>query len=220
MKYYLDGKLVDVAASNIWNIEEIPSFTFEIENKGIEVEEVGSVTSKRKSEKKLNDTVTLSSMTVLGATNQASAYTLYRFDESKADITVDEEDFEKALVSVAFKTIKTEALKLLNEVGEGKIFLSGQGKGKLLCIVRHVATDNALNVLAFRERQAHFGEVGRWFIHPLVHHLHPDVGLADILRSPFQRIVPNGLTVLPREKDRYCCPGGYIGVSENARTGV
>lgn len=122
MKYYLDGKLVDVAASNIWNIEEIPSFTFEIENKGIEVEEVGSVTSKRKSEKKLNDTFTLSSMTVLGATNQASAYTLYRFDESKADITVDEEDFEKALVSVAFKTIKTEALKLLNEVGEGKTY--------------------------------------------------------------------------------------------------
>ncbi len=75
------------------------------------------------------------------------------------------------------------------------LFLSGQGKGKLLCIVRHVATDNALNVLAFRERQAHFGEVGRWFIHPLVHHLHPDVGLADILRSPFQRIIPNGLTV-------------------------
>ena len=122
MKYYLDGKLVDVAASNIWDIEEIPSFTFEIENKGIEIEEKGSVTSKRKSEKKLDDTFTLSSLTVLGATNQANTYTLYRFDESKANITVDEETLEKALVSVAYKTIRTEALKLLDEVGEGKTY--------------------------------------------------------------------------------------------------
>ena len=34
MKYYLDGELVSVSSSNVWDIEEIPSFTFEIANKG------------------------------------------------------------------------------------------------------------------------------------------------------------------------------------------
>jgi hypothetical protein len=120
MKYYLDGKLVSVSSSNIWDIEEIPSFTFEIENKGIEVEEKGAISSKKKTEKKLNETFTLSGLTILGATNQQSAYTLYRFDESKGGITVEDEKLEKALVSVPYKTIRTEALKLLDKVGEGK----------------------------------------------------------------------------------------------------
>ncbi len=117
MKYYLDGKLVSVTSSNIWDIEEIPSFTFEIENKGIEVQEKTGSTATKKTEKKLNDTFSLSGLTVLGATNQQNAYTLYIIDESKGGLDLDNEKLEAALVSVSYKTIKTEALKLLDKVG-------------------------------------------------------------------------------------------------------
>ncbi len=117
MKYYLDGKLVSVTSSNIWDIEEIPSFTFEIENKGIEVQEKTSSTTTKKTEKKLDDTFSLSGLTILGATNQQSAYTLYIIDESKGGLSLDSEKLEAALVSVSYKTIKTEALNLLDKVG-------------------------------------------------------------------------------------------------------
>ena len=122
MQYYHEGKLVSVSSSNIWDIDEIPSFTFEIANKGIEVEEKGNISSKKKTEKKVNETFTLSGLTILGATNQQSAYTLYRFDETKGGITVEDEKLEKALVSVTYKTIRTEALKLLDKVGKGKTY--------------------------------------------------------------------------------------------------
>ena len=117
MKYYLDGKLVSVTSSNIWDIEEIPSFTFEIANKGIEVEEKVSSSSSKKVEKKLNDKYTLSGLTVLGATNQQNDYALYRFDETKGGLEFTSEKLESALVSVTYKTIKAEALKLLDKVG-------------------------------------------------------------------------------------------------------
>ena len=117
MKYYLDGKLVSVTSSNIWDIEEIPSFTFEIANKDIEVEEKSNSLATKKSEKKLNDTYTLSGLTVLGATNQQSEYKLYRFDESKGGLEIDNEKLEKALTSVTYKKIKTEAVKFFDKVG-------------------------------------------------------------------------------------------------------
>ena len=117
MKYYLDGKLVDVTSSNIWDIEEIPSFHFEIANKGIEIEEKTSSLSSKKVQKKLNDKYTLSGLTVLGATNQQSDYALYRFDETKGGLEFSSEALESALVSVTYKAIKTEAVKLLDKVG-------------------------------------------------------------------------------------------------------
>jgi hypothetical protein len=39
MKAMLEGEEVDVTASNIWDIEEIPTFQFEVKNKGLRVEE-------------------------------------------------------------------------------------------------------------------------------------------------------------------------------------
>ncbi len=121
MKYYLDGELVDVSTSNIWDIEEIPSFTFTIDNLGIMVEEASSAAS-RKAEKILDETYTLSGMTVKGATNKQSAYALYRLDVSKYNgpaITTN------ALTSVKYETIREEAVKRFGEVGkadaEGKV---------------------------------------------------------------------------------------------------
>ena len=113
MKYYLDGKLVDVTTSNVWDIEEIPSFTFEIANKGIKVEEASSATA-RKAEKILDETYTLSGLTVIGATNQQSNYALYRLDTTGytgAAIT------QTALTSVKYEDIRSAAASLLGKVG-------------------------------------------------------------------------------------------------------
>lgn len=114
MKYYLDGKLVDVTTSNVWDIEAIPSFTFEIANKGIMVEEASSA-SQRKAEKILNETYTLSGLTVKGATNQQSSYALYRLDTTDykgAAIT------QTHLTSIKYEDIRSEALKRLEQVGK------------------------------------------------------------------------------------------------------
>ena len=113
MKYYLGGKLVDVSTSNVWDIEEIPSFTFEIKNLGIKVEEATSA-SQRKVEKILDETYTLSGLTVKGATNQQSAYALYRLDTTgytgKA-IT------QQSLTNVTYEDIRSAAMARLSEVG-------------------------------------------------------------------------------------------------------
>ena len=113
MKYYLDGKLVDVTSSNVWDIEEIPSFTFEIKNLGMKVEEASSA-SGRKAEKILNETYSLSGLTVIGATNQQSAYALYRLDTTGYNgkaIT------QTALTSLKYEDIRSAAQALLGKVG-------------------------------------------------------------------------------------------------------
>ena len=113
MKYYLDGELVSVSTSNVWDIEEIPSFTFEIANLGIKVEEASSASS-RKAEKILNETYTLSGLTVIGATNQQSGYALYRLDTTGykgAAIT------QSALTGVKYEDIRSAAQELLGKVG-------------------------------------------------------------------------------------------------------
>ena len=39
MEYYdKDGELVKLSASNVWDVEEIPSFMFEIENRGVKAQ--------------------------------------------------------------------------------------------------------------------------------------------------------------------------------------
>lgn len=82
MKYYLDGELVSVTSSNVWNIEEIPSFTYEIENKGLKIED-GSSAASRKDTKVLDKTYKLDDMDVVGASNLKEDYKLYKIDRSK-----------------------------------------------------------------------------------------------------------------------------------------
>lgn len=86
MHYYLDGELVEVTSNNVWDIEEIPSFSYEIENLGIKAE--ASSASNRKSSKNLNETYTFSDPTIKGATNKKSAYALYKLDFAKYNDTV------------------------------------------------------------------------------------------------------------------------------------
>ncbi len=112
MQYYHEGELVTVSSDNVWDIKEIPSFTFTIKNLGIKVEE--GKTSDKKVEKILDETYTLSGLKVVGATEQQSSYALYRLDKSKYSgkaIT------ETALTGVKFEEVKSEAQNRASEVG-------------------------------------------------------------------------------------------------------
>ena len=113
MMCYVEGELVAISSTNIWNIEEIPSFTFTIDNLGIKVEEAASASS-RKAEKILDETYSLSGLTVVGATNKQSNYALYRLDYSKytgPSIT------ETALTSIKYEQIRSAAIEKLDQVG-------------------------------------------------------------------------------------------------------
>lgn len=85
MMYYLNNELVSVTSSNVWDIEEIPSFTYKIKNQGLKVEEKAS---DRKVSKILDQTYSLSGVTVVGATNQKSQFALYRVNLDKYNNTV------------------------------------------------------------------------------------------------------------------------------------
>lgn len=86
MKYYLDGELVDVTTSNVWDIKEIPAFSFEIENRGLKIDNEDSTsTSGRKDTEVLDKTYTFTDVTVVGASSLKEDYELYRIDQDKAN---------------------------------------------------------------------------------------------------------------------------------------
>ena len=78
MKYYLDKELVTLSTSNVWDIDEIPSFTFEVENQGIYVEEEDK--KELVETEIIGDTYTMKDATVVGASNRKSEYALYSID--------------------------------------------------------------------------------------------------------------------------------------------
>ncbi len=79
MQYYLDGKLVDVTSSNVWKIEEIPYFTFEVKKTGLSIDDTNSESDRK-------DSVTIGkdyddfSLKVLGdsASSAVASNKLYR----------------------------------------------------------------------------------------------------------------------------------------------
>lgn len=121
MKAMLDGKEVNVTTSNIWDIDEIPSFSFDIANLGLKVEDPSSSTS-RLVNKVLDESYTLSGLTVVGASNQQSEYALYRIDTSKYTGTT--AISQKVLTGITFEKIKLNAASKLADVGNGKTFAS------------------------------------------------------------------------------------------------
>ena len=83
MKYYLDGELVEVTSSNVWDIEEIPAFKFTVANKGLGIPmSENDSTSDVLDKKNLNDSYTMTAVKVYGASKQGSSYALYKVDES------------------------------------------------------------------------------------------------------------------------------------------
>ena len=108
MKYALDGELVPVTSANIWDIEEIPSFSFHINNSGLKIDDSTS-SSSRKESVTLDKTFTLGSFTVLGAASTNSEYALYKVTGNVSEST---------LYSITFEAIAEKASEVERNAGE------------------------------------------------------------------------------------------------------
>ena len=119
MKYYLDGELVSVSTSNVWDIEEIPSFTFEIANKGLKVEDGSSATSRKDTEI-LDKTYTLDDIDVVGASSLKEEYKLYKVDRAKYNdgLAANKQLAAADLYAVTYEDLKTRVD--LTKVGDDK----------------------------------------------------------------------------------------------------
>lgn len=115
MQYYLDDEKVAVTTSNIWDIDEIPSFSYTIKNRGLKVEDKTNASSRRDT-KILYETYTFSDATVIGATNKKSDYALYKLDLDAYNDTL--EANEKQITRTVLSGITYE--KLQNAIA-GKI---------------------------------------------------------------------------------------------------
>lgn len=107
MKYYLDGEEVSVAANNIWDIHEIPSFTFEIFSQGLKVEDPSS-SSGRKDTEVLNKTYDDIDFTVVGANSLSEEYKLYKVDLNPYNATAEAgKTISQSLLSnITYESIK------------------------------------------------------------------------------------------------------------------
>ena len=115
MQYYLDGEKVAVSTSNIWDIDEIPSFSYTIKNRGLKVEDKTNASSRRDT-KILYETYTFSDATVIGATSKKSEYALYKLDLNAYNDTLDAN--EKQITRTVLSGITYEKLQ---KALEGKI---------------------------------------------------------------------------------------------------
>lgn len=112
--YDENGKLVSVSASNIWDIDEIPSFSYTIKNQGVSVNETSMKDKDRVSTQLLSETYTFSDVTIIGASTQKSDYALYKLDYSNY-----KQIPQATLSSVKYETIrKNVAGKILTYEGD------------------------------------------------------------------------------------------------------
>ncbi len=106
MKYYVDGQLTELTADNVWEIDEIPEFSFEIADCAVQIKDAKTNTAKDKVvEKILDQTYTLSGLKVVGAENEQSDYKLFRIDHTGYNgpaIT------EEALSGVRYETLRAK----------------------------------------------------------------------------------------------------------------
>lgn len=86
MQYYLDGELVDVTADNVWDIDIIPYFSFSVKSQGLKVDDTKN--TKRKYTSVLDQTYSITALTVVGANNLQSDYALYKIDTTKYNKSV------------------------------------------------------------------------------------------------------------------------------------
>ncbi len=127
MQYYLDGEKVDVTANNVWQIEEIPYFKFEVKNFGLKMATDSYSTASSRKETKIKDTsYSFSDLKVVGATNLKESYALYKLNSLNAyNDTVDTKNQIKRsdLAEVSYGDIKTELEKTdLSTVANDKYF--------------------------------------------------------------------------------------------------
>ncbi len=111
MQCYYEGKLVDVTSSNIWDIEDIPSFKFEIKNRGLKLSNSYAAESSRKESKVKDASYSFSDFKIVGATELREAYALYKVGSFEAynNTVQDSQALKKAdLSSIKYEDIATK----------------------------------------------------------------------------------------------------------------
>lgn len=113
MKYYVDGELEEVTTANVWEIEEIPSFTFEVQNRGLSIKKENA--SDRRDTELIGDTYKFSDATVIGASAKKSAYALYKVDFNKYNAGKSSTEYIKSsdLTAISYATIND---KIKNQI--------------------------------------------------------------------------------------------------------
>ncbi len=112
MKGYVDGEEVELTSTNVWDIEAIPSFTFEVANQGLKTadnEDSDTLDTQVKDEK-----YTMSDVKIVGASNKKSNYKLYKLDLSQYK--------GGSLTASAISKVKFAALK---KVVDAKLPITG-----------------------------------------------------------------------------------------------
>ncbi len=121
MQYYYEGKLVDVTSTNVWDIEEIPSFTFEIDNLGLKLASSYTAESSRKDTKVKDASYSFSDWKVVGATDLKESYALYfvgDFTEYNNTVT-DAQALKKSdLASIKYEDIAAKLPEDLSNVDD------------------------------------------------------------------------------------------------------
>lgn len=139
MKYYLDGELVEVTASNVWEIEEIPTFKFKLENKGIKTKE--DADKDTLDNKILNDSYTMSKVSIVGATNEQSAYKLYKIDNDLWGIP----GIAKLMATIKYADLNAKVDELTKDKGlvDSDDFMAYYLKAFQLLLVEKINADSA-----------------------------------------------------------------------------
>lgn len=121
MNYYLDGEKVALSNTNVWDIEEIPSFSFTIAYNGIKVEDPDRTTEKKQTIVK-DKLFTMNSIKVSGATNLKSNYKLFKVDFGAYNNFAEQDKklTTTSLYNVSYETL-AEAINL-NNVVDGNYF--------------------------------------------------------------------------------------------------
>lgn len=101
-----DNELVDVTSSNIWDLEQIPSFTFEIKNGTLEVDEPTKATDK-KDTVSLDTTYTLSDIDVIGANSLKEDYALFKVNLDAYNATAESGKLlsQSALTAISYEDL-------------------------------------------------------------------------------------------------------------------
>ena len=129
MEYYQDGKLVTVNASNIWDIEEIPTFSYEIERKGVSIKNDSDMSTKRKDDVEFNGKFSgFSDPSIVGIKSRKSAYALYKVDTNLYNdglSTSQKQLTTSVMAGVTYASLKSdidEQFKAGNIPGKGQYF--------------------------------------------------------------------------------------------------
>ena len=100
------GEVVDVSSSNIWDLKQIPSFTFTIKNGTLKVDEPKKTTDK-KDTVSLDTTYTLSDLEVVGAKSLKEDYALFKVNLDKYNVAAENGKLlsQSALTAITYEDL-------------------------------------------------------------------------------------------------------------------